>query len=201
MIDEYGPPASTLTVTAVTPPGSPAGATHSNTSCRYSASSRRTGPQAPPDPGQDRTLSADPAALAQRPTTSPDPPRAATPAGHLPRALSRVKFLKQILRLKVGPRRCSRGSGPRCSGRWAGRTRAPRAGAVVIGEQVAVDVLGERRRTSVRRRPPRHRHRPHHRRGPLDPPHRAQQDLLAQPKQTTRPLAKPAKMRPMSRDM
>ena len=39
-----------------------------------------------------------------------------------------------------------------------------------------------------------------HRRGPLHPPDRTPQDLLAQPKQTARPLAQLPKLRPMSRD-
>ena len=51
-----------------------------------------------------------------------------------------------------------------------------------------------------RRRAPNHRHRPSHRRSPLNPPHPARQDLLAQPKQTARPLAELPKLRPMSRD-
>src|SRR5437868_3141701 len=56
-------------------------------------------------------------------------------------------------------------------------------------------------RPRARRRPPGPDHRPHHRRSPLDQPHRAAQDLRAQPKQRARPLAEPLKLRPMSQDM
>ena len=46
-VDAHGAPAATLTDNgASTPPASAAAATHSNTSCRCSASNRRTGPRA-----------------------------------------------------------------------------------------------------------------------------------------------------------
>jgi hypothetical protein len=54
-------------------------------------------------------------------------------------------------------------------------------------------------RPRVRRQPPNHRRRAHHRRSPVRPPDRATQDLLAQPKQRTRPLAELSEVRPMSR--
>jgi hypothetical protein len=54
-------------------------------------------------------------------------------------------------------------------------------------------------RPRPRRRPPHHRHRPRHRRGPLHPPHRGEQDLLAQPTTRARPLAEPLQARPMTR--
>ncbi|MBV9604298.1 MAG: transposase family protein, partial [Solirubrobacterales bacterium] len=54
-------------------------------------------------------------------------------------------------------------------------------------------------RPRVHRRAPGHGRRARHRRSPLHPPDRTREDLLAQPNAKARPLAKPPKVRPMSR--